>query len=250
MKTPNPLFGAREPARATGWQGRRVGLTGGTSGPGRALLRALHGQGAQVAFVARHADAVAATTAAFPGSHGIVGDLGRKEDIHAIALQMLGLLGGLDLLVNNASSLGPVPLALLDDTECETFGAALQTSLLGPFRLTRAVLGALAASAREGHGGLVLNVSSDAARTPYARWGAYGASKAALAHMSRIWDEELRGSGVRVLALDPGDMDTPLHALAVPGADPATLKPPAVAAQELMVAMQQALQGRAAQVSA
>jgi NAD(P)-dependent dehydrogenase (short-subunit alcohol dehydrogenase family) len=139
-----------------------------------------------------------------------------------------------------------VPLALLADTECEAFEEALQTNLLGPFRLTRAVLGALAASAREGRAGLVLNVGSDAAQTPYARWGAYGASKAALVHLSRIWDEELRGSGVRVLALDPGDMDTPLHALAVPDADPATLKPPAVAAQDLMAAMQQALQAPAA----
>lgn len=247
MKTPNPLINPQEPAGTTGWHGWRVGITGGTSGLGRALLQALHGQGAQVAFVARHADAVAATAAAFAGSHGIVGDLGRKEDIHPIALQMLGTLGGLDLLVNNASSLGPVPLALLADTECEAFEAALQTNLLGPFRLTRAVLGALAASAREGRAGLVLNVSSDAARSPYARWGAYGASKAALAHMSRIWDEELHGSGVRVLALDPGDMDTPLHALAVPDTDPATPKPPAVAARELMAALQQVLRDRAAQ---
>ena len=172
MKTLNPLIEAREPAGTTGWLGWRVGITGGTSGLGRALLQALHRQGAQVAFVARHADAVAATATAFPGSHGIVGDLGRKEDIHAIALQMLGTLGGLDLLVNNASSLGPVPLALLADTECEAFEEALQTNLLGPFRLTRAVLGALAASAREGRAGLVLNVGSDAAQTPYARWGA------------------------------------------------------------------------------
>jgi NAD(P)-dependent dehydrogenase (short-subunit alcohol dehydrogenase family) len=65
--------------------------------------------------------------------------------------------------------------------------------------------------------------------------------------MSRIWDEELRGSGVRVLALDPGDMDTPLHALAVPDADPASLKPPAVAARELMATLQQALRGGTAQ---
>jgi len=250
MNDLNPLIQTREFADAPGWHGWRVGITGGTSGLGRALLQALHAQGAQVAFVARHAEAVAATAAAFPGSHGIIGDLGRKEDIHAIALQMLGTLGGLDLLVNNASSLGPVPLALLADTECEAFEEALQTNLLGPFRLTRAVLGALAASAREGRAGLVLNVSSDAAQTPYARWGAYGASKAALAHMSRIWDEELRGSGVRVLALDPGDMDTPLHALAVPDADPAALKPPAVAARELMAAVQLALRSRATQVSA
>jgi len=80
----------------------------------------------------------------------------------------------------------------------------------------------------------VINISSDAAVTPYAGWGAYGASKAALLHMSRIWDEELAPHGVRVLSVDPGDMDTPLHAQAVPDADPATLKQPHVAAQEII----------------
>ena len=104
---------------------------------------------------------------------------------------------------------------------------------LGPFRLTKALLGALAAAAREGRGAVVLNVSSDAAINPYPRWGAYGASKAALHHMSRIWNEELIDDGVRFLSIDPGDMDTPLHALAVPDADPATLKRPETAAREL-----------------
>ena len=70
--------------------------------------------------------------------------------------------------------------------------------------------------------------------TPYPGWGAYGASKAALLHLSRIWDEELPAHGVRVLAIDPGDMDTPLHALAVPDADPTTLKRPAEAAREIV----------------
>jgi len=78
----------------------------------------------------------------------------------------------------------------------------------------------------------VLNVSSDAAINAYPTWGAYGASKAALHHMSRVWNEELAGEGIRVLSLDPGDMDTPLHALAVPDADPATLGRPEIAARE------------------
>src|SRR6185295_8490514 len=125
------------------------------------------------------------------------------------------------------------PLKLLADTECEEVERALDTNLLGPFRLTRALLGALAASARERGGAVVLNVSSDAAISPYPSWGAYGASKAALLHLSRIWDAELAADGVRVLSMDPGDMDTPLHALAVPDADPATLKRPEDAAREL-----------------
>ena len=216
----------------------RVASTGGTSGLGRALALLLHARGAHVAFIARDARRVAQLAADLPGSHGIAGDVSSQDETHRIALQITAALGGLDLLINNASSLGPVPLALLADTEWEAFDAALATNLVGPFRLTQALLGALAASAREhqaaGRAALVLNITSDAAVTPYAGWGAYGASKAALAQMSRIWDEELREHGVRVIALDPGDMDTPLHALAVPDADPASLKRPRDAAREII----------------
>ena len=218
----------------------KVAITGGTSGLGLALLAEFRRRGARVAFVARTAPAVA-DVAEKHGAHGIVGDVARREDIHPIALQVSAALGGLDVLVNNASSLGPTPLAPLADTECEDFAAALETNLLGPFRLTKALLGALTASAREGRGAVVLNISSDAAIHPYARWGAYGASKAALRHMSAIWREELLAEGVRFLSLDPGDMDTPLHAAAMPDADPASLKRPETAACELADAVEAAL---------
>jgi NAD(P)-dependent dehydrogenase (short-subunit alcohol dehydrogenase family) len=210
----------------------RVAVTGATSGLGLALVREFLGRGAQVAFVARRREGVERVMQEHQGAHGIVGDVSRKGDIHPIAMQIVGLLGGLDVLINNASDLGPAPLALLADTECEDLERALATNLLGPFRLTKAVLGALASSAREGRGGVVLNVSSDAAVTPYPRWGAYGASKAALHHLSRIWNEELSAEGIAVLSLDPGDMDTPLHAIAVPDADLSKLKRPEIAARE------------------
>lgn len=212
----------------------RVAITGGTSGLGLALVKAWRERGAQVAFVARDAERVARTARSLPGTHGIHGDVARKLDTHVLAQQIVAALGGLDVLVNNASSLGPVPLALLADTDCEDLEATLATNLVGPFRLSKALLGALGAAAREGRPALIVNISSDAAVNAYAGWGAYSASKAALLHLSRIWDEELRGHGVRVIAFDPGDMDTPLHALAVPDADPATLKAPAQAAQELL----------------
>ena len=211
----------------------RIAVTGGTSGLGRGLVRELLERGARVAFVARHRPDVQRTMLDLPAAHGVVGDVSRKEDVHPIAIQILGALDGLDVLVNNASSLGPVPLRPLADTDCEDLERALATNLVGPFRLTKALLGSLAASARGGGRPMVVNISSDAAVTPYENWGAYGASKAALQHLSRIWDAELAGEGIRVLSIDPGDMDTPLHALAVPDADRSTLKHPETAAREI-----------------
>ena len=214
--------------------GKRVVVTGGTSGLGLALVRAAHRRGARVGFVARTAQRVDAVARELPDTVGVAGDVADKSAIHRVALQLTGRLGGVDVLINNASSLGPVPLAPLADTECEELELALDTNVVGPFRLTRALLGALAASARAGVHPVVLNVSSDAAVQPYPGWGAYGASKAALRHLSAIWDQELQDLGIRVLSVDPGDMDTPLHALAVPEADPATLKRPETAADELL----------------
>ena len=211
----------------------RVAITGGTAGLGLGLVRELLDRGARVAFLARHRPDVERTMLDCPTASGIVGDVSRKEDIHPIAIQILGALGGLDVLVNNASSLGPVPLRLLADTACEDLELALATNLLGPFRLTKALLGSLTGTARAGGRPLVVNISSDAAVTPYATWGAYGASKAALTHLSRIWDQELIDEGVRVVSIDPGDMDTALHALAVPDADRSALKRPDAAAREI-----------------
>jgi NAD(P)-dependent dehydrogenase (short-subunit alcohol dehydrogenase family) len=211
----------------------RIAITGGTSGLGLALVRHLVARGTRVAFVARTAQNVE-QIANETGAFGIVGDVGRKEDIYPVALQVLSNLGGLDALINNASALGPTPLSLLADTECEELQEALTVNLLGPFRLTKAVFGALAASARSGRGAVVINISSDAAVTPYAQWGAYGASKAALHHLTAIWAEEAKALGISFLSLDPGDMDTPLHALAVPDADRTTLRRPDDAAAEIV----------------
>jgi len=221
-----------------------VAITGGTSGLGLALVRRLAAGGARIAFVARSAPAVI-RIAKETGAHGIVGDLGSKEDIYAIALQITGNLGGLNVLINNASSLGPTPLVPLADTECEDFERALVVNLLGAFRLTKALFGALAASARNGRTALVINISSDASVNAYPGWGAYAASKAALRQMSAIWAEEAAADGVHFLSIDPGDMDTPLHALAMPDADPSTLKRPEQSASEIVDAIRIALSSTA-----
>jgi NAD(P)-dependent dehydrogenase (short-subunit alcohol dehydrogenase family) len=225
--------------------GLRVAVTGGTSGLGLALVRLLAARGARVAFVARTAAAVE-RTANETGAYGIVGDIGRKDDIYPIALQITGNLGGLDVVINNASTLGPIPLAPLADTECEEMEQALAVNLLGAFRLTKALFGALAASARDERGALVINISSDAAINVYSGWGAYGASKAALRHLTAIWAEEAKADRVRFLSIDPGDMDTPLHAVALPDANPLTLRRPEDSAAEIVKTIVAALSSHAA----
>jgi NAD(P)-dependent dehydrogenase (short-subunit alcohol dehydrogenase family) len=222
----------------------RVAVTGGTAGLGLALVRLLVARGARVAFVARTARSVE-QIAAETGACGIVGHVGRKEDIYPVAIQITGNLGGLDALIHNASALGPIPLALLADTECEQLEEAIRVNLLGPFRLTKALFGALAASARAGRGAAVIAISSDAAVTPYPKWGAYGASKAAMHHLTAIWDKEASTQSIAFLSIDPGDMDTALHALAVPDADPTTLKRAEESAAEIVESLLAALPSRA-----
>jgi NAD(P)-dependent dehydrogenase (short-subunit alcohol dehydrogenase family) len=209
-------------------------ITGGSRGLGRALGAALARGGARVVLIARGRaaldEAVAAIRAQGGAAWGIAADVGDKGAIHAIAGEAAALAGPIDILVNNASALGPTPLRLLLDTECEDLERVLAVNLLGPFRLTKVIAGAMALRGR----GVVLNVSSDAAVEPYARWGAYGAAKAALDHLSRIWAAELADAGVRMLAVDPGEMATRMHAEAMPDADPATVADPAAVAAQIV----------------
>src|SRR5215471_10395581 len=218
-------------------KGVRVAITGGTSGLGLALVRECLARGARVAFVARTEEHVEQVARENRGAHGIVGDISSKNDIYPIAMQITGELGGLDVLVNNASDLGPVPLQMLSDTDCEDLERAFYTNVIGPFRLTKALMGALAASAREGRGAVVLNISSDAAVNPYPGWGAYGSSKAALHHLTRVWGEEQPSEHINFLSLDPGDMDTPMHRAAIPDADPSSLRRPEDSAREVVDAI-------------
>jgi len=209
-------------------------VTGASRGLGRALAEALAARGARVALVAREAgplhDVVAAIRAAGGDAHAVAGDIADKDAIHRIAGQAQGLVGEIAIAIHNASTLGPVPLRLLLDTECEDLAAVLETNLVGPFRLTKVLAGAMAVRGA----GVIVHVSSDAAVEAYPRWGAYGVSKAAQDHLSRILAAELAGTGVRSLAVDPGEMDTAMHAAAVPDADRATLQRPAEVAARIV----------------
>ena len=209
-------------------------VTGASRGLGRALAEALAAKGARVAMVARDAgplsDAVATIRARGGIAHAIAADIGNKDAVHKIAGQAQGLVGEIGIAIHNASTLGPVPLRLLLDTECEDLAAVLETNLVGPFRLTKILAGAMAL---RGSGTLV-HISSDAAVEAYPRWGAYGISKAAQDQLSRVLAAELADTGVRVLAVDPGEMDTKMHADAMPEADPASLQRPADVAKRIV----------------
>ena len=215
-------------------QGQGVLITGASRGLGRALAEALAARGAKVALVARDIrpleDVVATIRAQGGIAHAIAGDISAKDAVHRIAGQAQGLVGDIGIAIHNASSLGPTPLRLLLDTECEDLAAVLETNLVGPFRLTKILAGAMALRGE----GTLIHISSDAAVEPYPRWGAYGISKAAQDHLSRILAAELADTGVRILAVDPGEMDTKMHADAIPDADRATLQRPADVAARIV----------------
>jgi NAD(P)-dependent dehydrogenase (short-subunit alcohol dehydrogenase family) len=214
-------------------RGRGVLITGASRGLGAALAKELGRRGARLALVARGEEALTKVCTAIQAeggeAHAIAADVGAKDDVHVIAGAAASLVGEVDLLVHDASTLGAVPLPLLADTACEDLERVLAVNLVGPFRLTKAVVGPMLLRGR----GLVLHLTSDAAVAAYPGWGAYGASKAALDHLARIWAAELEGTGVRFFGVDPGDMDTQMHAAAIPDADPASLARPEDVARKL-----------------
>ncbi len=207
-------------------------VTGASRGLGRALATHLAERGTHVVLVARQQvpldAAVAAIRAAGGQAWGIAVDLGDPEAAARITGQASALAGPVSLVIHNASTLGPTPLRPLADTTPDELERVLQVNLLGPFRLTRLLVGQMALHG----GGTVVSISSDAAVEAYPTWGAYSVSKAALDHLVRVWAEEL--PSVRFLAVDPTEMDTALHAAALPDADPSTLARPDDVARRLL----------------
>lgn len=213
---------------------RTVLVTGGGRGLGAAFGQAAARVGARVVLVARTASEVEAVAAGIRAAgrtaHAIVADVGEEGAATAVAATAAALAGPVDVLVHNASVLGPVPLRPLLDTAPADFARALAVNLLGPLRLSQAVLGSMVLRGQ----GLVLHVTSDAGTEAYPGWGAYGVSKAALDHLARVWAEELADTGVRFVSVDPGEMRTRMHADAMPGADETALADPALVAESLL----------------
>jgi NAD(P)-dependent dehydrogenase (short-subunit alcohol dehydrogenase family) len=215
-------------------------ITGGSRGLGAALAETLTQHGARVVLAARHRAAIdeVVTRLRTRGgeAHGVVADIGDKDAVYPLAGAAAELVGPLDILVHNASELGPTPLQLLLDTPCEQLERVLAVNIVGPFRLTKIVAGAMALRGR----GTVVHISSDAAVEAYPRWGAYSISKAALDHQSRIWAAELGNTGVRVFSVDPGEMDTEMHAAAMPDADRQGLARPSDVATKIVAMLSNA----------
>jgi len=188
-------------------------ITGASLGLGRALAHALAHDGWSLVLDARHAESLARTSATLAGGPhrvlpGDVTDPGHRAELAAAA----AALGGADLLVNNASTLGRSPLPAFADLDPATYTRILAVNVVAPMALTAALLPQL-----RDRGGRVVNLSSDAAAEAYATWGGYGSAKAALDHASRVLaaEEPL----VRVYSVDPGDMRTAMHQDAYPGED-------------------------------
>ena len=188
-------------------------VTGAGRGLGLALARALLSSGWRVVVDARRAGHLAA---ALPGAVVVPGDVTDPAHRDALAAAVSGLAAAneqrLDLLVNNASDLGPSPLPRLADVPLAAVRRVHETNVVAPLALTPVFLPLLRAS----HG-TVLNISSDAAVEAYAGWGAYGSSKAALDQLTAVLAAE--EPGLAVYSVDPGDMRTEIHQAAFPGED-------------------------------
>jgi NAD(P)-dependent dehydrogenase (short-subunit alcohol dehydrogenase family) len=180
-------------------------ITGASRGLGLAVARALTGEGWQLVLDARDGELLRRNA---PGGAVLVpGDVSDPD--HRLALR--DAVGPqLDLLVNNASHLGPSPQPLLRDYPLEELRRVYEVDVLAPLVLTQVLLPLLS-------GGTVVNISSDAAVEAYEGWGGYGSAKAALDHLSAVLAQE--NPGLRVLSFDPGDMRTDMHQAAFPGED-------------------------------
>ncbi|CAM4014525.1 SDR family NAD(P)-dependent oxidoreductase [Mesobacillus thioparans] len=196
-----------------------VMITGVTQGLGRALTLRFAKEGAKLAVCARRtgelnkvrkvAEAYGAEVLA------VTADVSVPREAERFVALALETFGKIDVLINNASILGPSPIPLLLDFPEEDFTEVLKVNSISPFLVTRRVLPSMLAN----NDGTIINVTSEAGHVGYAGWGAYGISKFAVEGMTQTWADELKSTNIRINMVDPGEMDTEMHALAVPGCD-------------------------------
>ncbi len=189
-------------------------ITGASAGLGLALAHGLADRGWALIIDARSADALKDAADALADRTDVVPLAGDVTDAEhrADLVEAVGELGRLDLLVNNASYLGPSPLQRLAAADLDELRRVYEVDVIAPIALTQALIPELTAAA-----GTVVNISSDAAVEAYEGWGGYGSAKAALDHASRVLAAE--HLDIVVYAVDPGDLRTAMHQAAFPGED-------------------------------
>jgi NAD(P)-dependent dehydrogenase (short-subunit alcohol dehydrogenase family) len=203
---------------------KKILITGASRGLGRALALEFAREGAKALVItARDAEDLRkikteiAEISAGTRVTGVAADLSNHDDIERLVAGALSELGGrLDVLINNASILGPTPMPFLLDYPLEDFRSVLNVNLIAPFLLIKKLLPAMIEA-----GGSIVNVTSDAGRNGYPGWGAYGISKFGIEGLSETWAAELEETDVRINWVDPGNMHTAMHRAAEPDEDPA-----------------------------
>jgi NAD(P)-dependent dehydrogenase (short-subunit alcohol dehydrogenase family) len=202
-----------------------VMITGASKGLGRALTLALAKEGARLAICSRtsndlltvkeEAEALGAEVLA------VIADVSLTRDVERFVAMTEKAFGQIDVLINNASILGPSPMPLLLDYPEEDFAEVLRVNSISPFLVARRVIPGML---QRNHGSII-NVTSEAGNVGYSGWGAYGISKFAVEGLTETWADELSESNLRVNMVDPGEMDTDMHRLAVPDCDYPLAKP-------------------------
>ncbi len=211
-------------------------VTGGSRGLGREIARELLAKGLNVIIDGRDEATLAAACDVLAQVGNVVaipGDVADQQHAHDL-IAAARPFKRLDLVINNASTLGEIPLPRVEELSRETFDRAFAVNVFAPIHLMQHALHVMRGSADPA---TIVNITSDAGVEAYPTWGAYGASKAALEHFSRVLATELEDTQVRVLVADPGDMNTQMHRDAIPDADPTELRDPADSARALLRAI-------------
>lgn len=194
-------------------------ITGSSKGLGRALAHAYADAGARVVINARGADALESTKRELDAKSAqvlaVVADATQPGEIARLVQAAQERFGRIDVLINNAGILGPSPRPNMLDFASADLAEIFRANVIGPVQVTQAVLPLMLAQGS----GAIINVTSDAGQTGFPGWGGYGAAKAALELITESWATELEGTGVRVNAVNPGDLQTDMHQLAFPGED-------------------------------
>jgi NAD(P)-dependent dehydrogenase (short-subunit alcohol dehydrogenase family) len=194
-------------------------ITGSSKGLGRALAHAYADAGARVVINARGADALESTKREIETKGAqilaVVADATQPGEIARLVQAAQERFGRIDVLINNAGILGPSPRPNMLEFASADLAEIFRANVIGPVQVTQAALPQMLAQGS----GVIINVTSDAGQTGFPGWGGYGAAKAALELITESWAAELEGTGVRVNAVNPGDLQTEMHQLAFPGED-------------------------------